>query len=1791
MWTVDSNAAATDQIRSSFGFADNQGNQRCIAWASDDNASIHKARRIDLTTRIVKGFANAGGTNAYEISMKNLTADGWVHTYNSNNSTSVRIYFWAIGGDDITNVKAGTLTAPSEPEVAGSSTDVADVGFVPNMNFFMTTVAAGTPNTSSPHALVSIGFASSTSAQGCVAECMIDSGIVSFGGGTTRRVSLNRCVSVIDPASATGAPALEAEYLGGNSAQNGFGMRWNTITTALGGVDRPIFYLSFKGGRWDVKPQNFPTVTGNQTVLAGPTGIEFAPKGIMLFSVNAGNTIALNSTIEPRSASAVLSRLCIGSGTSPTERQVTFEGQEAGGSVSVNIRATDLASILQIRTPTSTGSSSPIIRSANLTAVGTNGYTLNHTIADPSVSGMKFFSITVGDSAVAVPVEKELLAPFHIKHFVDKDSVHPYSMGGLVAAGPYQHFYDIQGIVEKELLAPWYNGAFIEKELIAPFHISQPIAGTVEKELIAPFHIKNLVEKDLVAMYSMDEDPTLYLRRGDQGYGFRMFIMSNRMDVVYHVVNSFNPEESTLLVYRLNVDLDTGSAPECSFEVEDSAHLIDTSRVGEGCVVAIQAAKNETDLNNGKSNLFLGYIKTAQGQRVETNALTYAYTAYGTKIRFNERLTSMNKSAKRLSFNDPRPDPDDPNMKAWKLFSDLVNTTDHLPFGSPRERQFTTNGITNTTNLVDNFIASVDVELSEWSEVADDLAERSTAEWDVTPTNDIFFRYPTLEPSGVIIKDKVDKLNDDPDLTSYFIREWSWTQSTQKEDGFTNRFAATVGTKSSRANVINANALADQFEALAVDEPPSGDVGSGRPLPEGTKTAVGTIIKIFGNLVGPNSPVWTQIANLARQYIYNRFYVVIKIGAGTDGPGDPPGSPDWVNPWNAMEEASCRLLGYVDLQNGSKTIATAQAEIDRWWDLWGPYSIFFDNCPSGDLSASYVNELSTYARNRGFGLKVVANTKAQINQNMFNGCPNVATWVVYEGQGLVEPSSQYLSWYDGIDDDHRAVIATGITSTVATDADIGRWVYLVSDETSLASWVYVTNDSGTGSQPFDTLSTRMIPMLNELEKKAILVLQNNGYLVPGVPVQQDVAMSFIAESSKTDDISLILSKIGNVSATHSGEHPTSLYGEILPSRQVLKSTEDPITGQITNELVEMPQHTDPSTPLAQFWVPLDTIQAIPTPIFLHGITRRHQMIVPQRRYWVVLYGRGRDASNTVRWHKAEKDEALAVDPNYRVAIRIPSAGRDDPDLYSVLTPATHPGLALSYFKNTTHLLEASDPDSIERYGLIESKIEFPDLNDDHLVVKTLHSILHYSARPKRIYDIQQITAPNKLLFPGMLVTIVDEMAGLGHAAAGGSSGEGTEAELLSVGYEWDSTKDVGCRYLTINAVGHVDFAWQLWFGRFQRQEIDMSSPVMPAIPPGFESPTEQFPGAPVIVAHPQGGTYPTGVSVRFSADREDVVVNYTLDGSVPANSASASGPTRAFKPGTTGNIRITSTTLVRYKGIDQGSGKMSAIYAQEYRVPQGQPIPPGGGQPPVGAGSKMMWVLFRQMVDLNTVYNTFAPHLNSGVDCATLQKLKDEPIDSNYTATVTTSPTRFQDIEFQRVGQMEDRVDDNELKNNGWDIVGYNYEPNVATDAENDDVVATHKKFSDIVRKKSGGLKVRFNPDMQITKTYGSRIVRYCDYYNIQAHEKQHDLEGFRSFVKKTAASLRQNNANVFITVTMSAAHRAYGSLSVLNTLKHQWTWAKQYVDGVRIYYEDEDDVTQVVGPFMQWFKTEGRSV
>lgn len=103
------------------------------------------------------------------------------------------------------------------------------------------------------------------------------------------------------------------------------------------------------------------------------------------------------------------------------------------------------------------------------------------------------------------------------------------------------------------------------------------------------------------------------------------------------------------------------------------------------------------------------------------------------------------------------------------------------------------------------------------------------------------------------------------------------------------------------------------------------------------------------------------------------------------------------------------------------------------------------------------------------------------------------------------------------------------------------------------------------------------------------------------------------------------------------------------------------------------------------------------------------------------------------------------------------------------------------FYNYRTKVVVKDPISIARYGEVERFIDINWTTDFRTINDLLQLMLEYTAKPKMIFNIEKVSIPRseEPFQVGKTITVIDDIAGLG-------KGTNTVADILSVGYEFDS---------------------------------------------------------------------------------------------------------------------------------------------------------------------------------------------------------------------------------------------------------------------------------------------------------------------------------------------------------------------------------------------------------------------
>ena len=267
---------------------------------------------------------------------------------------------------------------------------------------------------------------------------------------------------------------------------------------------------------------------------------------------------------------------------------------------------------------------------------------------------------------------------------------------------------------------------------------------------------------------------------------------------------------------------------------------------------------------------------------------------------------------------------------------------------------------------------------------------------------------------------------------------------------------------------------------------------------------------------------------------------------------------------------------------------------------------------------------------------------------------------------------------------------------------------------------------------------------------------------------QDLGVKFKPRTTRFNDITLIVSKIGRGYATAPNMH-----------------------GHIIKDLGGFP--IGPT--IAHFTIPIQFVPDTPQPLFLSHITTTGR-IDPDSDYWIVLYARGthRD-TNSQMWYRDENTLGTIATRSELVY----SDGGDHNTTTGWEVQENVPVFIHNIFSSYTHAVIAEDPASIDRYGIVEDMIPVEWANDSSTVNKYLTEILFYKARPRMTFTTNTVTIPDELFSIGDLVSIIDPKADLPKARQ-------VTAEIESITYNFGNDgQTIGAKDAEISLIGYWDY--------------------------------------------------------------------------------------------------------------------------------------------------------------------------------------------------------------------------------------------------------------------------------------------------------------------------------------------------------------------------------------------------
>jgi hypothetical protein len=229
------------------------------------------------------------------------------------------------------------------------------------------------------------------------------------------------------------------------------------------------------------------------------------------------------------------------------------------------------------------------------------------------------------------------------------------------------------------------------------------------------------------------------------------------------------------------------------------------------------------------------------------------------------------------------------------------------------------------------------------------------------------------------------------------------------------------------------------------------------------------------------------------------------------------------------------------------------------------------------------------------------------------------------------------------------------------------------------------------------------------------------------------------------------------------------------------------------------------------------------------------------------------------------------------------------------------------------------------------------------------------------------------------------------------------------------------------------------------------------------------------------------------------------------------------------------------------------------------------------SAQKFFLALFLQYVNKDAQVNTYQPNMSSE-DFTRLRVQNGDQLKSDYITAAKNlpGPVGVAFMSSQEIVENAARV-----KDLGFNAIEFNLESGLSPSWDNNNVVAAMKRAAQAAHDQ--GLKFRATPSKSYTTQYGAQIAPFSDYYHIQAQALQDNgITAYRDYVRTQVAKLEQANSNLLISVQVSTQQGNAPGLSKLETMKQCVDSVMDRVDGVSLWYGDDDLST--LKSFVEWY-------
>ena len=253
----------------SYGFSDGTNHKSVWAGSQDNVSTDSNANRYANSSKVIMIRDVTDGSLDAEAELSTFDSDGFTLNWTTNTTSAQHIKYIAIGGGANISAEVGSFTQKTSTGSQSVSTGLSNANFAMFLGTGITT-----EDSLAAECQIALGMATSSTREGLTTITSEDA--TATISNSQRYQRTDRCFAFVAQDSTT----IQGECDFTNFTASGFDLNWSTSD----GTARDIYYLTIKGGQWQVG--NGTSASSAVPPVVKTFSTDFQPKGMGLFSYN-----------------------------------------------------------------------------------------------------------------------------------------------------------------------------------------------------------------------------------------------------------------------------------------------------------------------------------------------------------------------------------------------------------------------------------------------------------------------------------------------------------------------------------------------------------------------------------------------------------------------------------------------------------------------------------------------------------------------------------------------------------------------------------------------------------------------------------------------------------------------------------------------------------------------------------------------------------------------------------------------------------------------------------------------------------------------------------------------------------------------------------------------------------------------------------------------------------------------------------------------------------------------------------------------------------------------------------------------------------------------------------------------------------------------------------------------------------------------------------------------------------------------------------------------------------------